>query len=106
MTHDPLRSTQGTPLTHAALVWREGDIDVTLAPSAAAALTYLRQRAQDWEEADYPLLADLGDPATATVEQLSWVYADGDPDEHTGIAIGVITGIYDPPAEEAGGREE
>jgi len=75
-------------ITHAAIVTCDGDTDVTLTPSAEIALAYLRDRAGCWEAGDYPLLEHGLDPRTLTAAQLSWIYADGTPDDTTHITIG------------------
>jgi len=81
-------------LTHAAIVTCDGDTDVTLAPSEEIALAYLRDRAGSWEAGDYPLLEHGLDPRTLTAAQLSWIYADGEPDDTTHIVIGRLPPIW------------
>jgi hypothetical protein len=65
---------QGTVLmTHVALVSMDGHIDATPAPSYEEALDLLRKRAETWEweiDPEHPL-----DRSTATLEQLSTLYA-------------------------------
>jgi len=69
-------------MTHVALVALPDDIDATLAPSYEAALGELRQRAELWDwdiDPEHPL-----DRSTATLEQLSELYAHdgGERDTH------------------------
>lgn len=71
---------------HIVLVCLDGDIDATLAFTYDQALTYLRERAEHWE-AD-PLEAI--DCATATVEQLSAIYATDHDPETTWVEIVAI----------------
>jgi hypothetical protein len=71
---------------HIALVCLDGDIDATLTFSYDQALAYLRERAEHWEVD--PLSAF--DCATATVEQLTAVYAAGRDPEKTWIEIVAI----------------
>lgn len=66
-----------------ALVCANGDIDATPAGSYDAALAYLRRRAADmrWDEEHRAYAPDDDVPyARLTVEQLSELYADGNPD--------------------------
>lgn len=60
-------------MTHVALVSMDGHIDAAPAPSYEAALHLLRQRAETWDweiDPEQPL-----DRSTATIEQLSALYA-------------------------------
>lgn len=81
-------------ITHAVIVTRDGNTDVTPAPSAESALAYLQDRASSWTAADYPLLEHGLDPHTLTVEQLSWIYADGEPDDTIHITVGTLAPIW------------
>jgi hypothetical protein len=71
---------------HIVLVCLDGDIDATLTFTYDQALAYLRERAEHWE-AD-PLEAI--DCATATVEQLSAIYATDHDPETTWVEIVAI----------------
>ena len=77
----------GVIAPHIALVCLDGaDIDATLTFSYDQALAYLRERAEHWEVD--PMAAF--DCATATVEQLSAIYAAGHDPETTWIEIVAI----------------
>lgn len=68
---------------HVALVCMEREIDATLTFSYDQALAYLHMRAEHWEVD--PM--EAFDCETATVEQLSAVYAAGHDPETTWVAI-------------------
>lgn len=83
--------------THAAIVINAQEVDVVPAISEEAALAYLRQRAELWED-DYlvPEFRGMLDRNTATLEQLSQLFAGGDPTPECMVVIGEIEQPFAP----------
>lgn len=77
-------------LTHAAIVTKDGDVDVTLAPSEDLALGYLRRRAAAlWEPEAYPLVAGV-ELRTCDLATLNRIYTDDEPDDANHVTIGQL----------------
>lgn len=80
---------------HAAIVINHREVDIIPASSEEAALDYLRERAEVWEES----LAVPGlDRRTATLEQLNLLFADGDPTHECMVTIGTFESPYIQPS--------